>query len=162
MFNNLGRVITTMFIWGIALILSIMCFYLTAEEGLPALFSLAALITILGMTTFTTSIVWRNAGQDKTTRPKTVQIPVNINHQSSKAKRSEPSRGIMPSLRDEKLALLYELMDDDERRAFKRALQNEYLGQRSRAESLGNLIDGELPFDDPYFEQDEDDFRRRR
>jgi hypothetical protein len=156
MFNNLGRVITTMFIWGVSLVLSVMSFYMWDEAGLPPIITMIIIIVVLALTTHTTGIIWKNSGSERQ-RP-TVQIPVNIQRQS-KAKRSTSSAR-MPSLRDEKLALLYELMDDDERRAFKRALQDEYLDQRSRSKSLSNLIDGELPFDDPYFEDDNEDYRR--
>ncbi len=152
MFNNLGRVITTMFIWGVSLILNVIVFYMWDAEGLPPLFTLLIVLAVLAMTTHTTAIIWKDAGGETRRRP-TVQVPVNV-QRTGKAKRAP--------VRDEKLALLLELMDESERRAFKRALQEDYLaGQRSR--SFSSLIDGELPFDvDPYFEPDDDRDDRHR
>lgn len=156
MFNNLGRVITTMFIWGVSLVLSIMSFYMWDEGGLPPLITMTLIMVVLALTTHATGIIWKNSGQERPRQRPTVQVPANL----SRTNQEKQKRGANPVIRDEKLALLYELMDDDERRAFKRALQEDYLSTPKRARPLSTLVDGELPFDDESYFDDEDDYYR--
>lgn len=59
--------------------------------------------------------------------------------------------------RDNRLAEMLELMDDEERQIFMQALKDRYLSQKSN-----NLIDGELPFDDDSYFEDKDDYYRRQ
>lgn len=158
MFNNLGRVITTMFIWGVSLILHVMAFYMWDEEGMPALTLMVIIIVVLALTTHATSIIWRDAGRERSRQRPTVQIPVNLTQREKQKRSINPNQPI----RDEKLALLYELMDDDERRAFKKALQDEYLSKPRKPRPLSQLVDGELPFDDESYFEDEDDYYRRQ
>lgn len=51
---------------------------------------------------------------------------------------------------DQKMRLLMELMDDDERDAFKQTLKEQVINRHSRLSD--DLVDGELPFDAESYE----------
>lgn len=161
MFNNLGRVITTMFIGGGSFIIIIMVLMLSSEDDLASFSAVIITLMTLVFALLTISNIWKSAGLETPRQRRVVQVPVNLDRQG-KAKRA-PASARPPSLRDEKLELLLELMDEDERRAFKRALKEEYLSGKARPASLNQLIDGELPFDadDPYFDDDVYDYDQR-
>lgn len=56
------------------------------------------------------------------------------------------------SAEDQRLNTLLALMDEDERKAFKEALKDQYLSKQTKRKN--QLIDGELPFDAEEYDDD--------
>lgn len=138
--NDLGRLIISIVIWvgcvGIAVTTLI-----TNNSIIGVIFPL--IMAVAG-----TVALWGGDNSAKHPTQRRFGPPSHIN---TKLKRE--------SSYEEKMRLLMEMMDEDERQEFKQMLKRQVLNQNT---PHSNLVDGEMPFDmdlDDIFEPDE---RQRR
>lgn len=137
---DLGRVIITSIIWIGCLSIAITTL-ITGSNMIGVIFPL--LMAVGG-----TATIWGSASS-KSERRQALTRDQQDNFY--KAKREDAY--------EQKMRLLMEMMDDDEREAFKQALKRQLLNQDSKR---GHLVDGELPFDADEYDYFESDERQKR
>jgi hypothetical protein len=139
--NNILRVMVTAWVWVMVTVLGIVSIVVPGGMTVGAVF-----ITLLGLSFAyaTTRGIWRLGDEDEDND----QLEQRREVLGEKRKRGTG---------DTKTDMLLALMDDDEREAFKRALQDQMLRGAARLNDDGEL-DGEIPLADLLREDDE---RRR-
>jgi hypothetical protein len=136
--KNFWKSVTTMGIWVLCSGISITAL-VTGNSG-----TFAILIPLVAAT-FSTLFLWdEGKSSDDIDIDKPQKAPLE------KSKRGGNSGG------GDKMNLLMQLMDDDERQAFKEALKQQVLSQQ------GGFLDGELPYDADVFDRYEEDLPAKR
>ena len=135
---NTAKMISTIFVW---LVMGIIAIVTLTREGLDLIGGVILAVTLLAMATIVMKTIWGGPGI------------IGIRDENGIAGKSK--RG---SRREERLALLLDMLDDQEREAFKEALKRRVLEDADYA-------DGELPYSSETIESlllDENDKRRGR
>jgi hypothetical protein len=133
--NSLAKAVSTIMMWILLSTISILALvadsettnHMVSHDGLVPLVIVPIIIALIG-----TFVIW---GLPEIMKDKdTLKLGGQLDESGGKAKRKQ----------GDKLALLMEMMDEDERQAFKTALQ-----QRLLQETTANTAydDGELPYD---------------
>jgi hypothetical protein len=126
---DIGRVFATAIIW-------IGCFGLVGANIITGGSGIVTL-GILFIAMLASVPIWESKESDKSSK-----TPSDTTVNPEKLKREDSY--------DQKMRLLMELMDDDEREAFKQTLKQQVISHRNPLSD--RLIDGELPFDADEYE----------
>lgn len=121
---DIGRLIATTIIW-------LGCFSLVFANIMNSGSGIVTL-GILFLAVIGSVPIWESKGA-----PPTTDTATNESFNQEKLKREDTY--------DQKMRLLMELMDEDERDAFKQTLKEQVINRHSRL--ADDLMDGELPFD---------------
>lgn len=126
---DLGRVIATTIIW-------LGCFGLVGANILTGGSGIVTL-GILFIAMLASVPIWESKESNKSTK-----APADTTFHPEKLKREDSY--------DQKMRLLMELMDDDERAAFKQTLKEQLINHHHHL--TDGMVDGELPFDADEYE----------